>query len=196
MILILYITITSCKNDNIISNDITIDDYDYNIEAVNEYAFNDKTISETVKEIKEHHNYPYLDLGDSNPIVISEKQFLTRLANLYNNIDKYKDRDVSIDGLYGNFVSYDGSFDFPMVYRNGPGCCKDDKYGGIYLVNLENVVNEGTQIVEGDFVSVLGSPFLYEYTDSNGNVKNYLFLITKSIAVLPTNRRGAEMVND
>ena len=167
-----------------------------NVEAINDYAFDVGEINETKNNIKDHHEYPHLDLGDSNPIVISEKLFLTKIANLYNDIDKYKDRDVSIDGLYGKFVSYDGSFDFPIVYRNGPGCCRDDKYGGIYLVNVENAVPEGVELVEDDFISVLGSPFIYEYTDSKGNISKYLFLISKSITVVPNSRRGAEMVND
>ena len=188
--------VIACNNVDVKEEVVNDDVEEFNVEAINDYAFDVGEIKESKNNIKEHHEYPQLDLGDSNPIVISEKLFLTKIANLYNDIDKYKDRDVSIDGLYGKFVSYDGSFDFPIVYRNGPGCCKDDKYGGIYLVNVENAVPEGVELVEDDFISVLGSPFIYEYTDSKGNISKYLFLISKSITVVPNSRRGAEMVND
>lgn len=161
-------------------------------EAANQFALDKETETSTVEETKAHHIYPVdFKMTVDKEVSIGEKNFLTRINYIYNNIDSFANSTIVVEGMYGIYTSWDGTFEFPMVYRNGPGCCGDDQYGGFYMVNIPQ-----EQFELNDWIEVKGTPFLYEHKDSENEVTNYLFLLVSSIEKRPTKDRKAEMVNN
>ena len=160
--------------------------------AANQFAIDKENEEETIQPTLAHRPYPSdFTMPVGGEVTIGEKQFLTRINYIYNNIEKYEKTKIIVEGMYGQYTSWDGTFTFPMVYRNGPAEYGDDQYGGFYLVN---VPSEHLNI--DDWIKVKGTPFMYEHTDSEGEVQRYLFLLAESCEVLPTKERKAEMVND
>ena len=160
--------------------------------AANQFAIDKESEEETIEPTLAHRPYPSdFTMPVGGEVTIGEKQFLTRINYIYNNIEKYENTKIIVEGMYGQYTSWDGTFTFPMVYRNGPAEYGDDQYGGFYLVN---VPTEYLNI--DDWIKVKGTPFMYEHTDSEGEVQKYLFLLAETCEVLPTKERKAEMVND
>ena len=89
------------------------------------------------------------------------------------------------------YKSWDETFVFPIVYRNGPAEYGDDQYGGFYLVNINQDIYH-----LNDWIKVKGKPFIYEHTDSEGELQKFLFLVVENIDVLTLKERKAEMVNN
>ena len=160
--------------------------------AANQFAIDKENEEETIEPTLAHRPYPSdFTMPVGGEVTIGEKQFLTRINYIYNHIEQYEKTKIIVEGMYGQYTSWDGTFTFPMVYRNGPSEYGDDQYGGFYLVN---VPTEYLNI--DDWIKVKGTPFMYEHTDSEGEVQRYLFLLAESCEVLPTKERKAEMVND
>ena len=160
--------------------------------AANQFAMDKENEVETIEPTLAHRPYPSdFTMPIGGEVTIGEKQFLTRINYIYNNIEKFENTKIIVEGMYGEYTSWDGTFTFPMVYRNGPSEYGDDQYGGFYLVN---VPTEYLNI--DDWIKVKGTPFMYEHTDSEGEVQKYLFLLAETCEVLPTKERKAEMVND
>lgn len=188
-IMSLIFTLFSCKNLLGSKDDET--ETLYIPEAANQFALDKETEVETIEETKAHHIYPKDYKLPVNPeITIGEKDFLTRINYIYNHIDEFKNSDIIVEGMYGWYTSWDKTFEFPMVYRNGPSCCGDDQYGGFYLVNIDQ-----TQYEIDDWIEVKGKPFMYEHKDSEGEMQHFLFLLVTDIKKLTTKERKAEMVN-
>ena len=188
-ILVMIATVSCNKSLDV---DITPNDEIYIPEPANKYAIEKETEVETIEPTEAHRPYPEdFSLKADTEVNIGEKQFLTRINYIYNHIDDFAKSHVTVEGMYGLYTSWDATFNFPMVYRNGPGNYGDDQYGGFYLVN---VPMEVLQI--DDWIKVRGMPFMYEHTDSEGEVHKYLFLNVEEIEVLDTKSRKAEMVND
>lgn len=161
-------------------------------EAANQFAIDKETEVETIEPTKAHREYPAdFELKVDNEIVIGEKQFLTKINYIYNNIDKFKNSTIVVEGMYGWYESWDKTFEFPMVYRNGPAEYGDDQYSGFYLVNIDQSAHHIY-----DWIKVSGKPFMYEHTDSEGELQRFLFLLVEQIEVLPLKERKAEMVNN
>ena len=160
--------------------------------AANQFAIDKENEEETIESTLAHRPYPSdFTMPTGGEVTIGEKQFLTRINYIYNHIEQFEKTKIIVEGMYGMYTSWDGTFTFPMVYRNGPAEYGDDQYGGFYLVN---VPTEYLNI--DDWLKVKGTPFMYEHTDSEGEVQKYLFLLVESCEVLPTKERKAEMVND
>ena len=141
--------------------------------------------------MREVAHYNRKEITGQVPVVqpqMKEPQFFAEMAN---HIEQFEKTKIIVEGMYGMYTSWDGTFTFPMVYRNGPSEYGDDQYGGFYLVN---VPTEYLNI--DDWLKVKGTPFMYEHTDSEGEVQKYLFLLAETCEVLPTKERKAEMVND
>lgn len=85
---------------------------------------------------------------------IGEKMFLTQISDMYCNFDRYKDKTIIVEGMYAQFYSWDGSETAPVVYRNGPGCCGNDGWGGFLLKYDGEFPNEN------DWIRVTGHPEL------------------------------------
>lgn len=71
--------------------------------------------------------------AEGDVLEIGEKMFLTQISDMYCNFDHYKDKTIIVEGMYAQFYSWDGSETAPVVYRNGPGCCGNDGWGGFLL---------------------------------------------------------------
>ena len=184
--LLLLISCTVNKNIVVESESIFIP------EPANKFAADKETEVETVKETPAHHIYDEnFKVPAENTLTIGEKNFLTRINYIYNHIDEFANTVVTVEGMYGLYTSWDSTFKFPMVYRNGPGCCGDDQYGGFYLVNIDQ-----TKFEIDDWIEVKGTPFMYEHTDSEGEVQKYLFLLVSDVKKLSLKERKAEMVNN
>ena len=183
-----FITLISCTKSKV---DETVESI-YIPEAANQFAIDKETEEETIEETGAHHIYPEdFKLANDKEVVIGEKQFLTKIDYIYKNIDKFLNSNIIVEGMYGLYKSWDETFQFPMVYRNGPGCHGDDQYGGFYLVNID------TSLLQiDDWIKVTGKPFMYEHTDSEGEVKNYLFILVEDLKILTLKERKAEMVNN
>ena len=183
------ICMTSC--DAIESPVIEAETYSKPI-AVNQYALDKETEESTVEPTSAHHPYDEeYKLKPEKEIAIQTSEFLTKINYIKNHMDEFANTTIVIEGMYGKYTSWDGTFSFPMVYRNGPSCCGDDQYGGFFLVNID----ESTLNLD-DWIEVKGKPFNYEHTDSEGEVFNYPFILVESVRVLSTRERKAEMVND
>ena len=186
----IVIFLASCNSSN--SEIESLQEEIFIPEPANKFAFEKETEVETVEPTEAHRPYPSdFTMPTDKEVNIGEKQFLTKVNYIYNNIEKFANSHVTVEGMYGLYTSWDETFSFPMVYRNGPGNYGDDQYGGFYLVN---VPMESLSI--DDWVKVRGMPFMYEHTDSENEVHNYLFLLAESIEVLDKKDRKAEMVND
>ena len=161
-------------------------------EAVNQFALDKETEVETNEPTKAHRNWPSnFKLNPAKEIVIGEKQYLTKINYIYNNIDQFLESTIIIEGMYGQYTSWDGTFTSPMVYRNGPAEHGDDQYGGFCLVNI----NESLYTLNS-WIKVEGKPFMYDHTDTEGEIQHFMFLNVEKIDVLPVKDRKPEMVND
>ena len=69
---------------------------------------------------------------DKNSLEISEKMFITQINDIYFNFDDYKDKTITVEGMYTLFYSPDGKESAPVVYRKGPGCCGNDGWEVFY----------------------------------------------------------------
>ncbi len=123
----------------------------------------------------------------SKEIVIGDKLFITTLNDIYINLEEsYKDSIVTFEGrleraMLGDAVPSDPLYAF--VYREGPGCCYNDAYAGMYLDY------KGKLPPDGSWVRVTGTPYYYEhgeYTD--------LFLKVSSLKLCP--KEGKFTVKD
>lgn len=162
------------------------------VEPANQFAVDKETEVETLEPTKAHREYPSdFKLAADTEIVIGEKQFLTKINYIYKNIEKFANSSIIVEGMYGLYVSWDETFTFPMVYRNGPAEYGDDQYGGFYLVNINQELYH-----LNDWVKVKGKPFVFEHTDSEGELQKFLFLVVESMDVMPLKDRKAEMVNN
>ena len=162
------------------------------VEPANQFAVDKETEVETIEPTKAHREYPAdFKLNPDTEVVIGEKQFLTKINYIYNNIEKFANSSIIVEGMYGMYKSWDETFAFPIVYRNGPAEYGDDQYGGFYLVNINQDLYH-----LNDWIKVKGKPFIYEHTDSEGELQKFLFLVVENIDVLTLKERKAEMVNN
>lgn len=164
----------------------------FTVEPANQFAVDKETEVETIEPTKAHREYPVdFKLVPDTEVVIGERQFLTKINYIYNNIEKFENSSIIVEGMYGMYKSWDETFVFPIVYRNGPAEYGDDQYGGFYLVNINQELYH-----LNDWIKVKGKPFIYEHTDSEGELQKYLFLVVENIEVLSLKERKAEMVNN
>ena len=161
-------------------------------EPANKFAIDKETEVETVESTGAHHVYPAdFKIDPGLEVVIGEKQYLTKINYIYNNVDKFKDSTILVEGMYGLYTSWDETFKFPIVYRNGPSCHGDDQFGGFFLVNIDTNL-----FTVDDWIKVKGKPFMYEHTDSEGEIQKFLFLLVEEVKTLGVKERKAEMVNN
>ena len=185
MTMVLY----SCDSKKMIEEESTTI---FMVEPANQFAVDKETEVETLEPTKAKREYPEdFKLNPDTEVAIGEKQFLTKINYIFNNIEKFANSSIIVEGMYGLYKSWDETFEFPMVYRNGPAEHGDDQYGGFYLVNINQ-----EQYHLNDWIKVKGKPFIYEHTDSEGEVQKFLFLVVEQIEVLPLKDRKAEMVNN
>ena len=184
----------ACKN-GILEGVENIDIFETSIyvpSPANQFPLDNETYVETNEPTEAHHPYnAAFTLKPDNEIVIGERDYLTKINYIYNHIDLFSKSTIIVEGMYAMYDSWDETFQFPMVYRNGPACHGDDQYGGFFMVN----VPENTLEID-DWIKVEGKPFMYDHTDSEGETKKYLFLIVTKIDKLSVKERKAEMVNN
>lgn len=179
----------SCSRSSYIENEL---DLSYIPEAANQFAYDKETEVETIEPTKAQRNWPSnFRLNPSSEIVIGEKQFLTKIHHIHKNIDLYQDSTIIVEGMYGKYRSWDGTFESPIVFRNGPAEHGDDQYGGFFLANIDESAYD-----INDWLKVTGKPFIRENTDSEGEIQHFLFINVEKIEVLGLKERKAEMVND
>lgn len=93
---------------------------------------------ENIKETKAEHQYDTSKVNsDKDTIVIGEKLFLTQINDIYNNFQRYDGKTVVVEGMLGNYTEWDKSLQNAVVFRNGPGCCGNDGWGGFFLTDVE-----------------------------------------------------------
>ena len=179
----------SCSRVSNLSDNDTVA---FMVEPANQFAVDKETEVETLEPTKAHREYPEdFKLMPDTEVVIGEKQFLTKINYIFNNIDKFANSSIIVEGMYGLYKSWDETFVFPIVYRNGPAEYGDDQYGGFYLVNINQDLYH-----LNDWLKVKGKPFVYEHTDSEGELQKFLFLVVENIEVMTLKDRKAEMVNN
>lgn len=189
LILLSAMLFSSCRTE--IMHDVEATDA-FMPEPANQFAMDKETEVETLEPTKAHREYPAdFKLAPDTEIVIGEKQFLTKINYIFNNIEKFENSSIIVEGMYGIYKSWDETFTFPIVYRNGPAEYGDDQYGGFYLVNINQDLYH-----LNDWIKVKGKPFIYEHTDSEGEVQKFLFLVAENVEVMTLKDRKAEMVNN
>ena len=154
------------------------------------------TEEEKVEETSAEHPYQVYNFVYPKNINIGQDKFLTQINTIRKNIEKFTESVVTLEGMYGMYISHDNSMTHPIVYRNGPGCCGNDDYDGFLLINVENAYQGAEPLRLNDWIKVVGTPFIHEHTNNVGENEEYLFLIATSIEKLDLKSRGAEMVND
>lgn len=192
LIILVMVSFCACESTFVLDTYET-DEYGIYIPvAGNEYAAINETTAETNEPTEAHHKYneSYV-LKPESEIVIGEKEFLTKINYIYNHIDLFTKSKIVVEGMYAIYDSWDGTFEYPMVYRNGPSCHGDDQYAGFFMINLPE-----SSLMTDDWVKVEGTPFMYEHTDSEGEVQKFLFLIVSKIEKLSLKDRKQEMVNN
>lgn len=160
-------------------------------EAANQFALDQETLVETIEPTKAKRDWPSnFKLANSKEVPIGEKQFLTKINYIYNNVEAFQNSTIIIEGMYGLYNSWDGTFSSPMVYRNGPAEHGDDQYGGFFLYGAPET------LAVNDWIKVRGKPYMQEHIDSEGEKQYFLFLAVEKVEVLSLKERKAEMVND
>lgn len=112
---------------------------------------------------------------------IKEKMFITQINDIFYNIDEYKNKIIVVEGMYSKWNKWNGDEKVPVVYRQGPGCCGNDGWGGFWLNYDGKLPNEN------DWIKVIGTPELVteEYC---------LYLYLNVISLETQTKRGAEFV--
>ena len=185
-IIIICIFFVSCENKDEINIE-TVEETTYVPLAKNYYAINevDDSIVEDVRGYRIYNDLP----TPNSDITISEDWFLTQIDNIYRKIDEYADKTITVEGMFGHYKEWDGSFESYMVYRNGPNDYNNDIFGGFFINNLK-----GENISIDDWIQVVGKPYVERKLDSDGVEHKYLFLQVKNLQIMPENKRGAEFV--
>ena len=180
------------------SGEIAQGNLEQSVKAANEdyIILQEITEEEKVEETSAEHPYQTYNFPYIKNINIGENKFLTQINTIRKNIEKYAESVVTLEGIYGTYISHDNSMTHPIVYRNGPGCCGNDDYDGFLLINVENAYQGDTPLRLNDWIKVVGTPFMHEHTNNIGEKEEYLFLIATSIEKMDLKSRGAEMVND
>ena len=155
--------------------------------AKNYYAMEEKDDSVIIesREDRIFRDIP-TPVGD---ITIDDSMFLTQINNIYRKIDEYADKIITVEGMFGHYKEWDGSFESFMVYRDGPNDHNNDIIGGFFLDNLKN-----ENISIDDWIQVVGKPYIERKIDKDGVEHKYLFLQVRNIDILPENKRGNEFV--
>lgn len=120
--------------------------------------------------------------AEENIVEINEKLFIQKINDIYFNFEDYKDATIIIEGMFSHFQNIDGTEERPVVYREGPGCCGNDGWGGFFLVY------DGAYPNENDWIRVTGKP---KVVQTEGGWLE-LFLEVEKIEV--KEERGAEYV--
>lgn len=115
-------------------------------------------------------------------LVIQEKMFLTQIDEIYFNFENYKDKTIVVEGMFTYLFNEEGVQNVPAVYRNGPGCCGNDGWGGFLLKYDKEYPQENA------WIKVTGTPEMVD-----GKYVKELYLNVLSIEVLE--KRGAEFVS-
>ena len=123
-----------------------------------------------------------MSAGSDGVIEISERMFIQRCADIFNNPEDYKDKIIRIEGMYTNYLDGDGA-SYNCVYRNTPGCCGDDGMAG-FEFNYD-----GEMPAENDWIEVEGTL----YVKSTGPVSNEIRIIASKLTI--KEERGEEFVN-
>lgn len=190
LIFIIILMLSSCskQNTNIIE-ETSIEETLSIMKAPNEGLIG-KNIDEKVELVeKKNRIYEDLEVPTSNIIEIGEKNYLTRINNIKNKINLYKDKTIVVEGMFATFSSWDESFKGDLVYRSGPNDFLNDIWAGFFLDDLKN-----QDLKVDDWIKVKGKPYIYSVKDTEGTNYDYLFLAVESIEKLEN--RGSEFVND
>lgn len=122
------------------------------------------------------------DDSEKKIVEINEKIFIQKINDIYFNFEDYKDATIIIEGMFSHFQNINGSEERPVVYREGPGCCGNDGWGGFFLLY------DGSYPNENDWIRVTGKP---KVVQTEGGWLE-LFLEVEEIEV--KKERGAEYV--
>ncbi len=160
---------TGCEEEEHLISEQNSDDFTYEDKDINN---NSKPDGNTKNE--------ELENKDVEIIEIKEKMFLTQINDIYYNLDDYKGKTIKVEGIYSTF-DFDESKKGHMVYRNGPGCCGNDGWGG-FLLNYNGEYPE-----DNAWIEVIGTPEIIEEDDFQD-----FYLNVTSLTVLE--ERGAEFV--
>lgn len=117
-------------------------------------------------------------------IELKPYNYLSIMQDIYYDYDYYKNKTIILEGMVTKYISKDEKIRAYFVYRNGPGCCDDDKWVGFLLND-----SKGINFKQSDWVKVSGKPVLVE---DSGNL--YMFLDVETIKVLPDFERKQEIV--
>ena len=156
----------------------------------NDFAIN-KEESKIIVEERLDRTFEDLPIDEEDIVEIEEKQFLTKINNIKNKIDEYKNKLIVVEGMFATYSSWDESFKGNLVYRNGPNDFNNDIWGGFFLNDTK-----GSQVKIDDWIRVVGKPYIYTTKDTEGETYEYLFLDVQDITVLDENERGLELVNN
>lgn len=157
----------------------------------NDFAINKKKKETVIVEERVDRVFDELPVDDGPVVQIDEKQYLTKIANIKTKIDEYKDKIIVVEGMYATYSSWDDSFSGSLVYRNGPNDFNNDIWGGFFLNDLK-----GQDVRIDDWIRVIGIPYVYTTTDTEGTEYEYLFLNVQELQILPEKERGIELVNN
>ena len=157
----------------------------------NDFAISKMKKESVIVEERADRVFDELPVDDGPIVLIEEKQYLTKIANIKAKIDEYKDKIIVVEGMYATYSSWDDSFEGSLVYRNGPNDFNNDIWGGFFLDDLK-----GADVRIDDWIRVMGTPYVYATEDSEGNEYEYLFLNVQELQVLSEKERGLELVNN
>ncbi len=118
----------------------------------------------------------------NNVVEIKEKIFLQKINDIYFNFEDYKDSTIVIEGMFSYFENMDGTETRAVVYREGPGCCGNDGWGGFFLLYDKDFPEENA------WIRVTGKPVLEEMKGG------WLELYLKVDSLEVKEERGSEFV--
>ena len=125
IIIIICIFFVSSENKDEINVE-TVEETTYVPLAKNSYAM-DEVDDSIVEDVRGYRIYSDLPTPTTD-ITISEDTYLTQIDNIYRKIDEYADKTITVEGMFGQYKEWDGSFESFMVYRNGPNDFYNEEY--------------------------------------------------------------------
>ncbi|MCL1905414.1 MAG: hypothetical protein FWG06_00220 [Clostridiales bacterium] len=126
---------------------------------------------------------PVTEIYGTDVVRIKDKLFMAQCEDIMANPEKYRDKTIILEGMYADYINYNGRF-IQNVYRKTPGCCGDD--GGPYGFEF---MYDGERPEPNDWIEVVGTIEMVDFTYGQ-----YVALRLSKLTVM--DERGQELVVD
>lgn len=127
--------------NNTVSNTTSVSSSDKNSSSTG-------TIRKNTEKVKADTN---------NMIKITDNYFIEQTNDVYVNLDEYKGKTITLEGLIYSYDDINGDICYAVV-RNTPGCCGNDGLAGLDIRYDKDYPEVGTWV---EVIGVIGTEKVY-----------------------------------